>query len=152
MESGYSLPVALSSGLRSTIPDFSRCLPLPAYAQPEPRCHCTNKQDEITEAATVGNLARVQELFADIHQSECKDHWKGRKKCRSALQYAVRNQHVTTVEYLLGQGIVPNGGNARTAFDKRNMTILGMLQQHGWDINEEISYDQPGLLWYVRPT
>lgn len=67
-----------------------------------------------------------------------------------ALIAAIEKQNLSVVRFLLcQQGVAPRWFSANAALVNRDTTILQLLLDHGWDINEQQSWCEPPLLGRV---
>ena len=64
----------------------------------------------------------------------------------NALVAAIEKQNLSAVKFLLGQVVAPHWVSANAALHNRDTTILQLLLDHGWDINEQRDWCEPPLL------
>lgn len=63
-----------------------------------------------------------------------------------ALMVAIEKQNLSAVKFLLGQSVAPCWAYANAALKNRDTTILQLLLDYGWDINEQRAWCEPPLL------
>jgi hypothetical protein len=103
---------------------------------------------QLTEASASGNLTEVQAILSQFLAQPAPtdfelDHLVG------ALDKAVKNNHVKVASYLLSQGIPMNVGLFRHATQVKSYEMLQLFLDHGWNINQQLSYTKPPPLMQV---
>ena len=64
----------------------------------------------------------------------------------SALSYAIRNEHLDIIGYLLDKGIrITRGASVAAVVDVKSIPVLQTFLDHGWDINESPRFGCPPL-------
>ncbi|KAK1092541.1 hypothetical protein LTR48_004147 [Friedmanniomyces endolithicus] len=109
------------------------------------------KQDrfcmQINHAAMDGNLGTVVQIFDDV----AKEAPAGKKhpliqQLRDALLTAVESRRHDIAGYLIRKGVVADPSHGKSATINRDVAMLELLLQGGWDINEAIAWDDPSVL------
>jgi hypothetical protein len=103
---------------------------------------------QLTEASASGNFFKIQAILSQfLAQPAPKDFELDHLVI--ALARAVKNNHVKVTSYLLSQGIPLKVGLFRHATQVKSYEMLQLFLDHGWNINEPLSYDKPPPLMQV---
>jgi len=102
---------------------------------------------QINHAAMDGNLGTVVQIFDDVG----KEAPAGKKhpliqQLRDALLTAVESRRHDIAGYLIRKGVVADPRHGKSATINRDVAMLELLLQGGWDINEAIAWDDPSVL------
>ena len=99
---------------------------------------------QMQAAASAGGLNTVQELMAEL-----KDFPAGYdflKRQGGPLDSAVRNGRIEVVKYLCSSGATINSHVFEVATRNEDQEILDTFLRNGWDINEQLSWQDPPSL------
>ncbi|KAK0981175.1 hypothetical protein LTR91_012032 [Friedmanniomyces endolithicus] len=99
---------------------------------------------QIDHAAIQGDLGTIVQILENV----AKETPKGERhpliqQLRGALSTAVESRRHDIADYLIGKGVIAEPSHGRLATINRDVAMLELLLQGGWDINEKIAWDDP---------
>ncbi len=99
---------------------------------------------DLEQHASEGSVVAVKRSIGALRRTGVGQRWL---ECPgSALYLAILHSHTNIVDYLLSEGVQISSNHVKCATEKRNKAILGLLVDHGWDINQQIEWSVPPAL------
>lgn len=105
----------------------------------------------LISAVSSRNLSRVQSAFARWQSKDPRTRIRI-ELFGTGLAQAIEIGHIPIVTYLLSRGVPFDLDQIQMAIWTRSQPILGLLIDHGWDINQPIDDEHPPFLRYVAGT
>ncbi|TKA48780.1 hypothetical protein B0A55_13069 [Friedmanniomyces simplex] len=121
--------------------DFSGKVESHLYAAPQPAPYCGDVIERIEDASARGDLPAIQEAFLELQDSPSWYFYA--KAPGSALFIAIENQRTSIVAFLLKRVVTVGLSHGKIATLKRNIGVLELLLDHGWDINVQLEWASP---------
>lgn len=102
---------------------------------------------ELVSISGRGDAEEVERIWRNLTRLPGGEYWLNNpSSLTNALLAAIKGRRMENIRLLLQKGIPPNWQHAEAANTLKDTSILELLLQHGWDINETPSWYQPPLL------
>ncbi|KAK0308550.1 hypothetical protein LTR01_005179 [Friedmanniomyces endolithicus] len=99
---------------------------------------------QLNHAATEGDLGTIAQLLDNVAiEAPAGARHPLTQQLRGALSTAVESRRHNIAEYLLRKGAVAEPIHGKSATINRDVAMLELLLQGGWDVNEAIAWNDP---------
>lgn len=122
---------------------FEVCDPDDTPYQPRP---CRAEIVQMEEACASGDMAAVQAVFRSEWVEKPADDRIDKDQFASSFKVAIKNDHLAAASFLISVGVMMDLAHFKCALELKAYPFLQLFLEHGFDINEQLSWSEPGPL------
>lgn len=109
-------------------------------------CEPPEEVVQLEAASASGDIKAVEAVFQSQWLEKAQVDRIHIDRFASSLVMAMTYNHVSVASYLLSVGVSMNISHFTLAMEMKSYAFLQLFLDHGWDINEPISWATPGPL------